>query len=67
MRARAAPVLLLAAVLAGPAAADTAFLNVNVLTMRSPEVLTGQTVLVSDGRIARIGPVESVPIPTARR
>lgn len=63
MRARAAPVLLLAAVLAGPAAADTAFLNVNVLTMRSPEVLTGQTVLVSDGRIARIGPVESVPIP----
>jgi imidazolonepropionase-like amidohydrolase len=37
------------------AAVDTAIVNVNVLTMRSADVLPRQTVLVKAGRIAAIG------------
>ena len=49
----------------GPAiAADaTAFVNVNVLPMTSETVIAQQTVVVDDGRIAAIGPVDEVPIP----
>jgi imidazolonepropionase-like amidohydrolase len=60
--------LLLLLLLAGNApAADTAFLNVNVLTMRSERPLTNRTVVVSDGRIARIGPVDATPVPESAR
>jgi hypothetical protein len=40
-----------------------AITNVNVLPMTSAAVLHGQTVLVRDGRIARIGPAQSVTVP----
>lgn len=43
--------------------ADTVFLNVNVLPMTSERVLEKQTVIVSDGKIARIGPVGETPVP----
>ncbi|HEX2138715.1 MAG TPA: hypothetical protein VHG33_03275, partial [Woeseiaceae bacterium] len=56
---------LLTVLCAGPvSAADTAFLNVNVLPMTSDRVLREQTVIVSDGRIARIGRVDETPVPT---
>jgi imidazolonepropionase-like amidohydrolase len=41
----------------------TAFVGVNVVTMASPVVLTGQTVIVRDGRVAEIGPVTDVEVP----
>ncbi|MDJ0710337.1 MAG: amidohydrolase family protein [Woeseiaceae bacterium] len=44
-------------------AALTAFVNVNVVPMDAERVLAGQTVVVSDGRIAAIGSVDEVPIP----
>lgn len=53
------------------AAADTvragppvAIVNVNVVTMDRPAALTGQTVVVRDGRIAAVGPAGSTPVPT---
>ena len=45
------------------AAAVVAFVNVNVLPMDRDRVLTGQTVIVRDGRIAAIGPSASVQVP----
>ena len=53
--------LLLAAGAAG--AADIAFVNVNVIPMSSERVDTARTVIVDDGIIATIGPVDSTPIP----
>ena len=44
-------------------AATTAFLNVNVVSMRDDQVQYNQTVLVEDGRISVIGPVDITPIP----
>lgn len=44
-------------------AATTAFLNVNVISMRDDQVQYNQTVLVEDGRISVIGPVDDTPIP----
>jgi len=41
----------------------TAFLNVNVISMRDDQVKTAQTVLIEDGRISIIGPVDSTPLP----
>lgn len=47
-----------------PVGADTTvFVNVNIVPMSTEVVLTGQTVIVARGKIANIGPVESVPIP----
>lgn len=52
------------AVISIPAQADaTAFINVNVISMRDDQVQTGQTVLVGDGKIQVIGPVDSTPLP----
>jgi imidazolonepropionase-like amidohydrolase len=48
-------------------AADTAFLNVNVLPMTSDEILRAQTVIVTDGRISRIGGVKETPVPEDAR
>ena len=45
------------------AAAPVAFVNVTVLPMDRDRVLTGQTVIVRDGRIAAMGPAASVQIP----
>ncbi len=59
---RIAPALLLLATGAAPAA-DVVFFNVNVIPMTSETILEGQTVIVADGRIARVGPVDSVPVP----
>ncbi len=42
---------------------DFAFVHASVLTMESPEILPDQTVLVSRGHIARMGPSASLPVP----
>jgi imidazolonepropionase-like amidohydrolase len=44
-------------------AESTAFVNVNVVPMSSDGVVAQQTVVVTDGRIAAVGPVDAVPIP----
>ena len=57
---------LLVALLAGaPAFATetTAFINVNVVPMDTERVVAQQTVVVRDGLIDAIGPVDDVPIP----
>lgn len=41
----------------------TAFINVNVISMRDDQVKPAQTVLVRDGRIDMIGPVDTTPLP----
>jgi hypothetical protein len=45
------------------AADSTAFVNVSVLPMAAEQVLEQQTVLVRNGSITAIGPVDDVPIP----
>ena len=54
---------LLVLVLASPAAATIAFINVNVISMTDEQIDPGQTVLIEDGRIAAIGPVDKTPLP----
>lgn len=50
---------------AAPALADTtAFLNVNVISMHDAEVQYNQSVVVEDGRISVLGPVDTTPLPT---
>ena len=50
--------------LSGLAAAETtAFVNVNVIPMTSESTVPGQTVIVTDGVIARIGDVEETAVP----
>ncbi|NCF14295.1 MAG: amidohydrolase family protein [Gammaproteobacteria bacterium] len=44
-------------------AAGTAFVNVNVVPMTSEAVIEQQTVLVDNGRIVAIGPVDDIQIP----
>ena len=44
-------------------AGTLAFVDVTVLPMDRDRVLTGQTVIIRDGRIAAIGPKASVKIP----
>jgi len=44
-------------------AAPLAFVNVNVVPMSSETVLEQQTVVINDGVISVIGPVDDVPIP----
>lgn len=39
------------------------FVNVSVIPMTGPEVLSQQSVVVTDGLITQIGPVDSVPVP----
>ena len=58
-------ILILIAVLPfGIAAADTtAFFNVNVIPMSDERIIRQQTVIVSDGVIARVGDVDEVPVP----
>ncbi|HEX6047822.1 MAG TPA: amidohydrolase family protein [Gemmatimonadaceae bacterium] len=48
---------------ATPAPGTVAFVNVNVLPMDRDRVLTGQTVIVRDGRITELGPAASVRVP----
>ncbi len=56
--------MLLAAALLSPAAeATTVFVNVNVIPMTSDAVLTARTVVVEDGTIVAVGPVETVKVP----
>lgn len=45
------------------AAPGSAFVDVNVVPMDSETVLAHQTVLVTDGKITRIGPAGSFPLP----
>jgi len=49
-----------------PAGIETtvAFVNVNVVPMDSERLLEGQTVIVEEGRIADLGPSESIEVPT---
>ncbi|MDJ0748828.1 MAG: amidohydrolase family protein [Woeseiaceae bacterium] len=44
-------------------ASTTAFVNVQVVPMDDERVTSGQTVVVSDGRIVAVGSVDAVPIP----
>jgi imidazolonepropionase-like amidohydrolase len=44
-------------------AAATAFFNVNVIPMTEERVIAAQTVIVEDGVITVIGPVDEVPLP----
>lgn len=63
MRAFLVPFALLATI-AGPVPAETfAFHDVAVVPMDREVVLTGQTVIVSDGRITAIGPAAETGIP----
>jgi len=55
--------LLLVALTSVASAAETAFLNVNVVPMDTERVVPQQTVLVRDGVITAIGPVDDLPIP----
>ena len=48
---------------ASTAFADTAIVNVNVIPMTGEIVLEAQTVIVADGRIEAIGPVDELPVP----
>jgi hypothetical protein len=48
---------------ATPATKPVAFVNVRLVPMDRERVVDGQTVLVRDGRIAEIGPAESVAVP----
>lgn len=56
-------VLTLSGIAVPALAATTVFLNVNVVSMRDDQVQYNQTVLVEDGRISLIGPVDTTPIP----
>ena len=47
-----------------PVAGTVAFVNVNVLPMDANRVLTEQTVVIRDGRIAALGASASTPAPT---
>jgi len=44
-------------------AMPTAFINVNVVSMTEDTLVSGQTVIVENGLIALIGPVDSTPVP----
>ena len=46
-----------------PPRGDYAFTDVNVIPMDSERVLSGQTVLVSNGRISAVGPAADVTVP----
>lgn len=50
-------------VLPATAAETTVFVNVNVVPMSAEVVLEQQTVVVRNGTIAAVGPVDDVPIP----
>ena len=45
----------------------TAFVNVNLVPMTSEVIVRQQTVVVDDGRITAIGPVDEVPIPSGAK
>lgn len=56
--------LLVSAAFAAPVSAETtAFINVNVISMRDENVKPAQTVLIEEGSIRIIGPVDSTPLP----
>ncbi len=60
--------LILAAVLALAGGSDvTAFVHANVVPMDSDRVLRDQTVVVSGGRIAAMGPTATNPVPEGAR
>jgi imidazolonepropionase-like amidohydrolase len=62
MKATASTVALLLISLSS-LAESTAFVNVNVLPMSTEEVLHGQTVIVTNGRIEAIGRVDQMALP----
>ena len=63
-RWKLAAAILIAAVIADTALADaTAFINVNVIPMTEDRIDPGQTVIVENGVITLIGPVDSTPVP----
>lgn len=63
-RLRLAAVILVAAAFTNTASAGSiAFINVNVVPMTEDRVVAGQTVIVEDGKIILIGPVDSTPVP----
>jgi imidazolonepropionase-like amidohydrolase len=55
--------IFVASVLATSALAETtAFINVNVIRMTEDRIIAGQTVIIEDGLITVIGPVDLVPL-----
>jgi imidazolonepropionase-like amidohydrolase len=63
MMRRLLPVLCSLLALPSLATEPVAFVNVNVVPMSSDTVLSQQTVVVRDGLIETIGPVDTLPIP----
>lgn len=64
MRRLILKMLTLAVIVAGNSYADTTVIvNVSIVPMTSEVVLTQQTVVVVDGKIAEIGNVDAVPVP----
>ena len=49
------------------ARAPTAFVNVTVVPLGREETIPGQTVVIRDGRIAQIGPVDRIDVPPDAR
>lgn len=62
--ARALTFVMIGCLLAQPStyAGDTAFLGAKVVDVRSGTILDGQTVLVSDGKISKVAPAESLSL-----
>lgn len=46
---------------------STAFVNVNVISMEDDSVSAAQTVIVEEGRIVTVGPVQTTPVPKDSR
>lgn len=46
---------------------STAFIHVRVIPMDTDQILDDHTVLIENGRIARIGPSKDIPIPSGTR
>lgn len=60
---RALGFLLLTLAASAAVAQSTAFVNVNVISMRDEDIAPNQTVIVEEGLVTRIGPVDSTSLP----
>jgi hypothetical protein len=63
MKSRIIAALFSVFVATGAEAASTAFVNVDVIAMTSESVDESRTVIVTDGKITAIGPVDAIPVP----
>lgn len=63
IRLRIVALLIAVGTTAFASAETSVFVNVNVVPMSDESILTSQTVVVTDGKIAAIGAVDDVPVP----